>query len=81
VRVDIDTEITYEESNFIKDTFMSQRKLREMTFIQQRDITQYDSTEMVKSFESVDEIVHNQIMAVDSDHYDRNLLVEIYRNL
>jgi len=36
---------------------------------------------MVKSFESVDEIVHNQIMAVDSDHYDRNLLVEIYRNL
>jgi hypothetical protein len=52
-----------------------------MTFMQQRDITQYDSTEIVQSFESIDEIVHNQIMAVDSDHYDRNLLVEIYKNL
>ena len=52
-----------------------------MTFIQQRDITQYDSTEVAKAFESVDEIVHNQILAVDSDHYDKNLLVEIYKNL
>ena len=81
VKVDIDTDITYEESNFIKDTFIGQYKLREMTFIQQRDITQYDSTEIAKSFESVDEIVHNQILAVDSDHYDKNLLVEIYKNL
>lgn len=81
VKVDIDTDITYEESNFIKDTFIGQYKLREMTFIQQRDITQYDSTEVAKAFESVDEIVHNQILAVDSDHYDKNLLVEIYKNL
>jgi len=81
VRADIDTDITYEDSNFIKDTFLSQYKLRELTFIQQRDITQYDSTEMPQAFESIDEIVHNQIMAVDSEHYDRNLLVEIYRNL
>ena len=39
------------------------------------------STEVAKAFESVDEIVHNQILAVDSDHYDKNLLVEIYKNL
>ena len=81
VRVDIDTDITYEESNFLKDTFVTQNKLREMTFIQQRDITQYDSTEIVQSFESIDEIVHNQLLAVDSEHYDRNLLLEIYKNL
>jgi hypothetical protein len=81
VRADIDTDITYEESNFIKDTLISQYKLRELTFIQQRDVMQHDSTEMPQSFESIDEIVHNQIMAVDSEHYDRNLLVEIYKNL
>ena len=81
VRVDIDTDITYEDSNFVKDTFMRQYKLREMTFIQQRDMTQYDSTEVPQAFESIDEIVHNQIMAVDSDHYDSNLLLEIYKNL
>ena len=60
---------------------MKQYKLRELTFLQQRDITQYDSTEIVEAFESIDEIVHNQILAVDSDHYDKNLLVEIYKNL
>ena len=81
VRVDIDTEISYEESNFIKDTFISQNKLREMTFIQQRDITAHDSTDLTQAFESIDEIVHSQLMAVDSEHYDRNLLLEIYKNL
>jgi len=81
VRVDIDTEITYEESNFIKDTFIAQHTLREMTFIQQRDITQHDSTDLTQAFESIDEIVHSQLMAVDSEHYDRNLLLEIYKNL
>ena len=60
---------------------MKQYKLRELTFLQHRDITQYDSTEIVQAFESIDEIVHNQILAVDSDHYDKNLLVEIYKNL
>ena len=44
-------------------------------------ILKYDSTEIVQAFESIDEIVHNQILAVDSDHYDKNLLVEIYKNL
>jgi hypothetical protein len=52
-----------------------------MTFIQQRDMTQYDSTEMPQAFESIDEIVHNQIQAVDSEHYDSHLLLEIYKNL
>jgi len=81
VRVDIDADITYEDSNFVKDTFLRQYKLREMTFIQQRDMTQYDSTEMPQAFESIDEIVHNQIQAVDSEHYDSHLLLEIYKNL
>ena len=81
VRVDIDAEITYEESNFIKDTLIGQFKLREMTFIQQRDITQHDSTDLSQAFESIDEIVHSQLIAVDSEHYDRNLLLEIYKNL
>ena len=44
-------------------------------------MTQYDSTEMPQAFESIDEIVHNQIQAVDSEHYDSHLLLEIYKNL
>ena len=52
-----------------------------MTFMQQRDITQHDSTDLTQAFESIDEIVHSQLMAVDSEHYDRNLLLEIYKNL
>ena len=52
-----------------------------MTFIQQRDITAHDSTDVSQAFESIDEIVHSQLMSVDSEHYDRTLLSEIYKNL
>jgi len=32
-------------------------------------------------FESVDTIVTNQLTAIESDHYDPKLLLEIYRDL
>ena len=33
------------------------------------------------AFESVDQIVTNQLTAITSDHYDNGLLLDIYRNL
>ena len=32
-------------------------------------------------FESVDQIVTSNINNIDSDHFDKNLLLDIYRNL
>ncbi len=82
VRVNIDIDISYEEATFIKETFMQSHKLREITLIPQKnaDLNEYAIQGNV-NFESVDQIVTNQLTAITSDHYDNNLLLDIYRNL
>jgi hypothetical protein len=82
VRVNLDIYISYEEANFIKDTFIKTYDLREITLIPQKntDLEQYEMQGNV-AFESVDQIVTNQLTAITSEHYDNNLLLDIYRNL
>jgi DNA repair exonuclease SbcCD nuclease subunit len=82
VRVNIDIDISYEEATFIKETFMESHKLREITLIPQKnaDLNEFAIQGNV-NFESVDQIVTNQLTAITSDHYNNNLLLDIYRNL
>jgi DNA repair exonuclease SbcCD nuclease subunit len=82
VRVNIDIDISYEEATFIKETFMQSHRLREITLIPQKnsDLNEYTIQGNV-TFESVDQIVTNQLTAIASEHYDNKLLLDIYRNL
>lgn len=82
VRVNIDIDISYEEANFIKETFMTSHGLREITLIPRRnvDMDEHQIQGNVE-FESVDKIVTNQLTTINSDHYDPKLLLSIYRNL
>ena len=82
VRINIDIPISYEEATFIKETFMESHKLREVTLIPQKnaDVEQYEIQGNV-AFESVDQIVTNQLTAISSEHYDNKLLLDIYRHL
>ena len=81
-RVTIDLPISFEEANFIKETFMPQYDLRELMLIPEKaDITEGSTTPADLSFESVDTIVMNQITAIDSETYDKKLLLDIYHNL
>lgn len=81
-RIALDINISYEEANFIKETFIGQYALRELAIIPNKNATSLDQ-EIVGdiNFESVDTIVSSQLNQVDSNSYDRNLLMEIYRNL
>ena len=82
VRITIDTNINYEESSTIKETIMSEYKLREITMIPQRIDIETDTTEQVNlQFQSVDAIVLSQIEQLDSGAYDKQLLLSIYKNL
>lgn len=82
VRVALDIEISYEEANFIKETFITKHGLREMSLIPNKrgDLTEDMAPGEVK-FESVDQIVTDQITRLDSNHYDKNLLLKIYQTL
>jgi hypothetical protein len=82
VRVQLDIDISYEEANFIKDTFVKDYNLREMALIPVKNTAA--DTDMAPGeikFESVDQIVTDQITNIESDFYDPKLLLKIYQNL
>jgi len=80
-RVTIDLPITFEEANFIKEQFMPQYNLRELMLIPEKVEVESNAVAIDLKFESVDTIVMNQINAIESDTYDKKLLLEIYRDL
>ena len=80
-RVTIDLPISFEEANFIKETFMPQYNLRELMLIPEKVEVDAQSAPIDINFESVDTIVMNQINAIDSDTYDKGLLLNIYNDL
>jgi len=82
VRVNLDVDISYEEATFIKETFLDTYNLREITLIPAKvtDLTDYEIQGNI-AFESVDQIVFGQLNSIESEQYNKNLLLEIYRNL
>jgi DNA repair exonuclease SbcCD nuclease subunit len=80
-RVTIDLPISFEEANFIKEQFIPQYKLRELMLIPEKVEVESNQVPIDINFESVDTIVINQISAIDSDSYDKNMLLSIYSNL
>ena len=80
-RVTIDLPITFEEANFIKEQFMPQYKLRELMLIPEKVEVESAVNPIDITFESVDTIVMNQINSIDSDTYDKKLLLDIYNEL
>jgi DNA repair exonuclease SbcCD nuclease subunit len=82
VRVPLDIEISYEEANFIKETFVKTHGLREMALMPtKRQALEEDMAPGDVKFESVDQIVIDQITRIESEHYDSALLLKIYQNL
>ena len=80
-RVTIDLPITFEEANFVKEQFIPQFKLRELMLIPEKVEVDSDAVAIDINFESVDTIVMNQINAIDSETYEKNLLLDIYKDL
>jgi hypothetical protein len=81
LRVTIDLPISYEEAQFIKETYISQYGCREITLIPQKQIEEITTDLDISAFESVDEIVSKEISAIDSDNFNKKMLLDIYHEL
>ena len=81
LRVALDIDISYEEASFIKEKFITDYAIRELTLITERKEVEMNTNIDIQSFESVDQIVSNQIVNIDSDTYNKNTLLEIYNSL
>jgi len=82
VRVELDIDISYEEANFIKETFIKDYNLREMALLPVKSTAvDLDLAPGEIKFESVDQIVTDQITNIESEFYDPKLLLKIYQSL
>ena len=81
LRVTLDLPISYEEAQFIKETYINNHKCREITLIPQKQIEEISTELDISQFESVDEIVAKEISAIDSDNFNKKMLLDIYNEL
>ena len=79
-RIKLDVGISYEEANFIRETFAKQFNVRELQLIPIKEEEEaFEGTEV--QFESVDQIVISQLETIDSQIVDREKLIELYREI
>lgn len=82
LRVNLDIDISFEEANYIRDKFMSDYDIREISLIQEKNNLEGNvDNNNDQLFESVDQIVSEQLLNIDSDQFDKKILLEIYNNL
>ena len=81
LRVTLDLPISYEEASFIKETFIREYGVRELTLIPQKQIEEISTNLDIGQFESVDQIVSNEIAELDTNNYDKSMLLQIYNGL
>jgi len=77
----LDIDISYEEASFIKETFVKKHDIRELTLIAEKKDLEINTNIDIQAFESVDQIVSSQIINIESDQFDKNILLEIYNSL
>jgi hypothetical protein len=81
IRITCDADVSFEEASFLKENWLDEYKLREITLIpaKREEHTQDWSGDV--HFESVDQIVLTQLAAIESDVVDRQVLIDIYNSL
>ena len=79
-RISLDIDITYEEANFIKDTFLDAYNLRDISLVPIKNSEHTEETGAEIHFETIDQIVVQQLSSLDGS-FDKQVLIEIYNNL
>lgn len=82
-RIILDVAISYEEANFIKETFAAQYDLRDITLVPSKKDSvdnEWDSDGDVE-IENVDQIVLNQLGAITSETIRSETLIKLYNDL
>jgi len=79
-RIKLDIPISYEEANFIRETFAEKYSVREIQLLPVKEEEEiFQGTEI--KFESVDQIVIQQLDTIESSSIQKDKLIEIYKEL
>lgn len=81
-RITVDLDLTYEEAQFLRESFIERYKAEDIKFIQKHNETEEAEWEGEVEFQSVDQIVIDGLTSLDNESvYDKKLLVSIYNEL
>jgi hypothetical protein len=81
IRITCDADVSFEEATFLKENWLEEYKLREITLIPAKREEHAQDWSGDVHFESVDQIVLTQLAAIESDVVDRQVLIDIYNGL
>jgi len=81
VKVELDVDISYEEANFLRETFFDHYDLRELKLIPKHESSESEELLGEIRFETVDQIVVDCIQTMDSATYKVDTLTQIYNDL
>ena len=82
LKVNLDIDISYEEANYVKEEFHKKYDIREISLIQEKNNVEGNIDDNPDAeFESVDHIVTEQLINIESDSFDKKLLLDLYNNL
>lgn len=81
VRIHMDTDITFEESTELKETLISNFNLRDVSLLPIRHAIEDAEGVGEIVYESVDTIVTSQLQNIDSEKFDKDILLTIYNGL
>lgn len=81
LRVSLDIDISFEEASFVKETFINDYKLRELVLLPSKKSIEFDESIEIKQFESIDQIVTNNLIELSNGSFNKQLLLSIYNGL
>jgi DNA repair exonuclease SbcCD nuclease subunit len=82
LKVNLDIDISFEEANFLKEEFTQTYDIREISLVQDKNNVEGTVDDNPEGkFESVDQIVTEGLVNIESEQYDKNKLLQIYNSL
>jgi DNA repair exonuclease SbcCD nuclease subunit len=82
LKVNLDIDISFEEANYLKETFSNDYNIREFAMFQEKArLDEVVDTDLEVNFQSVDQVVTQELVNISSNQYDHKMLLDIYRKL
>jgi hypothetical protein len=81
LRVNMNIDLSHNEAKYIKELAIEQYGARECSMLVERKDLEGTSTIEITQFETVDQIVTNQLINIESENFDSNVLLGIYNSL
>ena len=80
-KVELDVDISYEEANFLRETFFDNYEIRELKLLPKHEENDPDVLIGDIKFETVDQIVTESIQTMESTTFKVDVLTQIYNDL